>query len=155
MNVFVLDENPVIAARYLCDKHIVSQANESAQIISGVNRGPYKHTQSQLNHPCVKWAGFSKPNYDWLVAHAKEIYELYKLLYNRKHASEDIAYCFQSPGVKLGPGKQSFIRVFREPFASQIPNELDVVSAYRQYYRITPLEKVYSKRNEPSWLKSA
>jgi len=153
MNVFILASDPAEAASYLCDKHLVSQANESAQIISAVNRGPYKHTQAQLNHPCVKWAGFSPDNYSWLVEHAKAIYKEYTAVYNKRHAAEDLSYCFEKPIVKIGPGKATFIRVFREPFSELIPADLSIVEAYRQYYRLTPLPKIYSTRNEPSWLK--
>jgi hypothetical protein len=34
MNIFVLDEYPGDAARYLCDKHVVKMILESTQIIS-------------------------------------------------------------------------------------------------------------------------
>ncbi|EAL58219.1 conserved hypothetical protein, partial [Wolbachia endosymbiont of Drosophila ananassae] len=36
MNIFVLDENPEIAAKMLCDKHIVKMLLETAQLLSNV-----------------------------------------------------------------------------------------------------------------------
>jgi len=33
MNIFILDENPAIAAQMLCDKHIVKMPLETAQFI--------------------------------------------------------------------------------------------------------------------------
>ncbi len=36
MNIFVLDANPEIAAKMLCDKHIVKMPLETAQLLSNV-----------------------------------------------------------------------------------------------------------------------
>ena len=33
MNIFVVDEDPVIAARQLCDKHVVKMILETAQML--------------------------------------------------------------------------------------------------------------------------
>ena len=38
MNIFVLDENPVIAAKMACDKHIVKMILESAQMLCTAKR---------------------------------------------------------------------------------------------------------------------
>ena len=37
MNIFVLDENPAIAAKYHCNKHVVKMILESAQMLSTVH----------------------------------------------------------------------------------------------------------------------
>ena len=38
MNIFVLNENPVIAAQEQCDKHVVKMIVESAQMLSTAHR---------------------------------------------------------------------------------------------------------------------
>ena len=38
MNIFILDEDPVIAARMLCDRHIPKMIVESAQMLSTAHR---------------------------------------------------------------------------------------------------------------------
>ena len=38
MNIFVLDENPIVAARMMCDKHVVKMIVESGQMLSTVHR---------------------------------------------------------------------------------------------------------------------
>lgn len=38
MNIFYLDEDPVKAAQYMCDKHVVKMIVESAQILSTAHR---------------------------------------------------------------------------------------------------------------------
>ena len=38
MNIFVLDEDPTIAAQMQCDKHVVKMIVESAQMLSTAHR---------------------------------------------------------------------------------------------------------------------
>ena len=38
MNVFVLDDDPVVAAQLQCDKHVVKMIVESAQMLSTIHR---------------------------------------------------------------------------------------------------------------------
>ena len=38
MNIFVLDDNPITAAKQHCDKHVVKMIIESAQMLSTAHR---------------------------------------------------------------------------------------------------------------------
>jgi hypothetical protein len=38
MNIFILDENPVTAAKMQCDKHVVKMIIESAQMLCTAHR---------------------------------------------------------------------------------------------------------------------
>ena len=75
MNIFFVHKDPVIAAQSLCDKHVVKMVLETAQILctaihnssNGDIKPPYRPTHK--NHPCVKWAGLSGANFDWLYRH--------------------------------------------------------------------------------------
>ena len=70
MNIFVLDKNPIRAAKMACDKHVVKMILESAQMLCSVQpegTAPYK--RSFYNHPCTKWVRESDANYDWLIEH--------------------------------------------------------------------------------------
>lgn len=76
MNIFVLDLDPKVAARYHCDKHIISQLKESIQMLCSAllrhdNATPLTvagtpHKGGYPNHPCTKWAGEGLLNYQWL-----------------------------------------------------------------------------------------
>ena len=62
MNIFILDESPIISAQMQCDKHIVKMPLETAQMLCSVwhrygqaDRVPYK--EAHRNHPCTLWAG--------------------------------------------------------------------------------------------------
>ena len=65
MNIFYLDKDPVRAAEYHCDKHVVKMILESSQMLCTAHRllsgedycndkGLYK--LAYKNHPSTKWA---------------------------------------------------------------------------------------------------
>ena len=93
MNIFVLDENPIVAAQMCCDKHIPKMIVESAQMLSTVHRmldgipekrpsrsgktiqtyysfGDERDDMYYLAvhkfHPCTTWTAESKTNYETL-----------------------------------------------------------------------------------------
>ena len=96
MNIFVLDENPVIAAKMACDKHIVKMILESAQMLCtakrvqdgelymaktkngrdikrwrlpNANHEAIIYKAGWLGHPSTQWVMKSAYNYVWLFKH--------------------------------------------------------------------------------------
>jgi hypothetical protein len=151
MNIFVLDEDPVLAAQYQCDKHVVKMSLESAQILATVARklliggfhgDLYKSTHK--NHPCTLWAGSSYANFYWLVAHARALCEEYQFRYHKVHSAlKQVNYVciYQYP---------TFPRYDLTPFALAMPEEFrsdNAVESYRRYYSI-------KKRSIAKWSKS-
>ena len=92
MNVFVLDESPVIAAQSQCDKHVVKMIVESGQMLSTAHRmldgtadrRPSKsgkrliqhwslndvrecvlYKAVHMGHPCTVWTMQSSKTYIW------------------------------------------------------------------------------------------
>ena len=96
MNIFVLDQDPVLAASYMCDKHVVKMILESAQMLSTVHHlsnNPHNlplYKKCFVNHPCTKWATESSANYEWLVLHARSLCHFYSKRYERNHKSESL-----------------------------------------------------------------
>lgn len=130
MNIFVLDQDPVRAAQYHCDKHVNKMILESAQMLSTALGCGYKPTHK--NHPCTLWAGYSKQNAEWLVALATGLNEEYRKRYNKRvdHKSmgviKEIAWLSGAlPDVGLTP----FAQAMPENFKSE-----DAVASYRNYY---------------------
>ena len=85
MNIFIVDDDPFVAAQMLCDKHIVKMPLESCQTLcapfdNGV--APYKRTH--YNHGCTKWVRESYENYEWLINHAQELLNEYSRRYNNR-----------------------------------------------------------------------
>lgn len=129
MNIFILDDSPAIAARMLCDKHVVKMILESAQLLCTVYGvgAPYKPTHK--NHPCTKWVRESQQNYDWLCAHAHEMCAEYERRYKKIHKSKAvISFCSvlsTLPNVGLTQ--------FAQAMPDQYKNN-SAVTAYRNYY---------------------
>ena len=143
MNIFILDRDPVLAAQYQCDKHVVKMALESTQILSTINGGPYKPTH--VNHPCVVWAGSCAGNYRWLVVHAIALCDEYTIRYGKKHKCEDVI--MSMPHIMPSPGVSEFVQCMPEQYRGD-----NVVEAYRRYY---VGEKAgfarWTNRNIPEW----
>jgi len=94
MNIFLLDKDPVLAARYHLDRHVVKMIQEYAQLLSTAHRVldgvperkvlllPEERLEqidgrwtivnkkamaaTHANHPCAVWVHKSVANYNWL-----------------------------------------------------------------------------------------
>lgn len=143
MNIFVLDEDPLIAAQMLCDKHVVKMALESAQLLSNVNGGPYKLTH--VNHPCTLWAATGRYNYDWLVKHGLEICREYTRRYNKEHKSKEVIEALRIPLINLPYIQTPFVLCMPDEYKCNNP-----IEAYRKYYKSKSSFATW-KTNPPNW----
>lgn len=158
MNIFVVDTNPVNAARNLCDKHVVKMILESAQMLSTAHRvldGNFYYRQGKngrkipsyahpnpvlndrlllatmMNHPCTRWAMESMNNYYWLLMHGYELCLEYTRRYNKIHTLQNL----YEHNLSECPANGSFKGL--TPFAQAMPDQYkcsDAVQAYRNYY---------------------
>lgn len=135
MNIFVLDRDPVLAAKYQCDKHVVKMILESAQMLClAFPQGttPYKN-KAFKNHPCSVWARKSRDNFEWLLTHAFALCDEFELRYKKTHKSKDVLIWCQKNSDSI-----SFESVGLTDFAIAMPDECvlqDPVEAYRLYYK--------------------
>ena len=156
MNIFVVHENPAVAAQDLCDKHVVKMIIEGCQMLSTNHRLAGSHIvyapvhlykQSFMNHPCTIWARQSYENYMWLANHTNELCNEYRHRYNKVHSCKQMAEWFLLH--PLGSGKLT-------PFAQAMPEEFKVpgdgIAAYRKYY-IGAKSKIakWKYTNPPDW----
>ena len=166
MNIFVLDEDPVQAARYLDDVRLPKMCVESAQMMASAlrrhgatdeqmpltkagkpYRGGYKH------HPCTVWAGDSRANFVWLALHAIELCKEYTRRFDKEHA------CYGPINHMARMWKTAkFEENYMTPFAQAMPDEYksddDVVKAYRSYYKSKEYSKGgvrYIRADVPTW----
>ena len=154
MNIFVVDEDPEIAARQLCDKHVVKMILETAQMLCTVAAShgydtPYRATHAK--HPCTLWAAKSADNWSWLLQHGLAMCAEYTRRYGRTHKSEQvIMWC---AGLKIGFPESSLT-----PFAQAMPpkykNE-SAVTAYRAYYHGEKAAFATWKSEVPQWWTAA
>lgn len=164
MNIFVLDEDPVLAAQSHCDKHCVKMVVELYQQLGSALRrhgavdkdmpktksgtplkGGYHH------HPCTRWCGDSRKNFEWAADHAIALVEEYQFRYGKSHGCEN--------GIRQMRQMIDFLPN-REmtPFAQAMPDEFkskNAVIAYRSYYWKDKRHKIQCEwrkgREEPEW----
>ena len=156
MNIFVLDRQPHLAARYHCDKHVVKMCLEYAQILCTVahSRGYQSgYMPTHAHHPCVLWANRTDDNIYWLADLLAELGEQYEDRYGREHASVAVglaAYRYVSRDWKLP--KSHKMRV--TPFAQAMPDKYrnaDAVRAYRAYYIGEKADFATWRNGAPKW----
>jgi hypothetical protein len=154
MNIFVLDTDPTIAAKYHCDKHAVKMPLEVAQMLCALfepGDAPYKRTH--YNHPCTVWARQSKDNFMWLYMHGIALCEEYTRRYGKVHKSQAIIEWCRNNVDRI---YENFIDNGLTPFAQAMPDgckDENPVTAYRNYYI---QEKAYMAKweksnNTPDW----
>jgi len=161
MNIFVLDQDPAMAAEYNCDKHIVKMVLElfqqlgSAVIRNGATSDMMPLTSKGTplkggyhNHPCTKWCGDTRENFKWAYQHALELCNQYTIRYDKTHSCQR--------GIEQLSTMDAIIPSSNlTPFAQAMPDQYkdqDAVKAYRSYY--LGEKRAFAKwklGNIPSW----
>tara|TARA_R110002012_G_scaffold10463_7_gene47884 strand:+ start:672 stop:1136 length:465 start_codon:yes stop_codon:yes gene_type:complete len=150
MNIFVVDEDPEVAARQLCDKHVVKMILETAQMLCTVAlehgfKAPYK--KAHPKHPCTLWAGKSAANWTWLIDHGLAMSEEYTERYGRTHKSEAVIRWCRTLPIKFPASK---LTPFAQAMPQQYKNECPV-TAYRAYYHGEKAGFATWKSEVPKW----
>lgn len=167
MNIFFVDENPVIAAKSLANTHAVKMILESAQMLStahhvcpGVTYNLIKdkiYKKTHMNHPSTKWVRENSANYSWLVLHALALCEEYTSRYGRRHATQDkiTLLGLSRPSIPLSfettlppCAMDDEYKLFKEP-----NNFNEVILNYRNYYNVGK-KHLHSWKNcsPPDWI---
>lgn len=177
MNIFYIDENPVQAAQWMVDKHVVKMILESAQLLSTAHRlldgeeyvgetatgrkakrwrlhdsrEPVVYSATHINHPSCVWARSSVENYNWLVDHFFALMDEYTYRYDKEHKCfGELSYMLQSPPKNLKDWDMT-------PMPSAMDDKYkiseDALTNYRNYYRLGKVDLHSWKRREPpEWL---
>ena len=161
MNIFVVDNDPIVAAQMLCDSHVCKMIVEGCQMLSTVHSlDTVQDNKIKLykpcfhNHPCTIWARASKSNYYWLANHTFELTNEYSSRYYGKiHKSTDMAYWFTQNAPSNLPN--TICTDFAQAMPEQYKN-VDGVAAYRAYYLGEKAKFAKWKLgNEPMWFTCA
>lgn len=177
MNIFYIDSDPIQAAQWMVDRHVVKMILESAQLLSTAHRlldgkefvgkspsgrnikrwelydarEPVLYSATHVNHPSAIWCRSSIENYNWLVEHMFALMKEYTHRYDKKHKCEgDLSYMLQSPPKNL-----------QEYDWTTMPSCMDekyIISDdpiinYRNYYKVGKSDlHSWKKREKPEWL---
>jgi hypothetical protein len=145
MNIFYLDNNPKLCARYHVDRHVVKMILETAQLLSTAHwltgsEGPYRATHK--NHPSAIWARSNKSNYTWLCKLGLELCKEYTYRYGKIHKTQQHLE-WLSKNTPLIPEGQFTPPTLAMPETFMCEDNL---VAYRKYYS-------YGKKHLHSWKK--
>jgi hypothetical protein len=173
MNAFILDADPSTAAHFHCDKHVVKMIVESMQMLgSAVIRHGATPDQMPLtakgtplrggyhHHPCTRWTGDSRANYDWIVKLAVALCDEYTYRYNKVHASTEaiLHLAEMTRRIPDGPLTPFAVAISPEQRCRQaVPDfdKLDVVDQYRLYYIHDKADFAkWTARRVPFWFTS-
>jgi hypothetical protein len=156
MNIFILSEDPLIAARDQCNKHCVKMIVESAQLLCtalhlmGTPKEllPYKPTH--VRHPSTLWLVEHHANLVWLWLHANELCKEYTKRYGKIHKTAGAL-----TAIKHLIPQQDWQN--HTPFALAMPAQWkiagDAVTSYRCYYiaEKSHFAKWHPRTQTPSW----
>ncbi len=160
MNVFWLDEDPRLAARYHCDQHVNKMLLEAAQVLCTAARhngyeAEFLYRSTHADHPVTRWAGESRANWLRLREHARTLNAEFTERYGHDddHASWAVIEridpdAIEFPSAEPTPRPQAMPERYRRPD--------DVVGAYRAYYageKAAWAEWKYT--DEPPWLEAS
>ena len=135
MNIFYLDNDPSVCARYHNDKHVVKMIVETAQLLCGAHwvtggEAPYKLTHK--NHPCAVWVREDLNNYMWLCSLGINLCWEYSHRYGKHHKTEEVIdWCCQNvPNIPNN-------KFSHPPMAMPEMYKLfdNVALSYRNYYK--------------------
>jgi|TARA_B110000495_G_C22765676_1_gene448185 hypothetical protein len=149
MNIFVVNENPVAAARQLCNRHIIKMPLESAQMLCAALHA-HGHTDTiykptHKNHPCTKWAGETRNNFIWLVEHGMELCREYTRRYGKTHKCEAVIESCMADVEMIPAGHRTpFIQAMGETYKHTNP-----IIAYQRY--LTFGKQYMNKGQGPQW----
>jgi len=170
MNLFILDKNPSVAARYNCDTHVNKillefcqmAANcfslETLQYAPKTQKGTTRK-HSYFNHPVSKWMRETTGNLEWAVEHTIELENerLYRG-YN-PHFSfafvDWVASSIAKSSVDIGGITKFAIAIAEDKNCRKIAgfDNLPVVDQYRLYYKYDKPFATWTKREIPLWYK--
>lgn len=152
MNIFFLDADPVKAAEFHCDRHVVKMILETAQLLSTAhvvldcNLVAYRPTHK--NHPSAQWVRVSSSNYEWAYKLLVALCQEYRYRYGKNHATEAHLEALGRLPMRIREGSLT-------PIALAMPDVLKSlyggVEAYRMYYSL--YKRVFSDGKPATWTK--
>jgi hypothetical protein len=170
MNIFALDRDPEVSARYYGNIHLNKIFLEITQMLANcfsdehLQSAPYTEAgtvrkKSHINHPVSIWMRKSKSNLQWAIEHALSLEQerLYRG-FNPHKSMKFLKWCIDNINKSFVPeGSQTdfAVAISNDMICRSHPdfNKSDSVGKYRLYYSIDKRNMLkYTRREMPSWL---
>lgn len=150
MNLFVLDSDPIAAAKFCYDVHCVKMPLEGMQMLCtntrlllGEEATQHEMMSTQLmrathaNHPSTIWGRTSSHNFAWMLANTEALFREYTRRYGKTHASEQRLYALMPLFEQCMEKLESWGNIEQTPFALAMPDACKLacpVASYRKLY---------------------
>lgn len=150
MNIFILDKDMKLSAKYHCDSHVNKMILECTQILCTTlwvtgQEAPYRKTHE--NHPCCVWARKSLSNWLWLQQFVEALHQEKIYRTGKGHKSAEIAKLLPTPNISDG-GLTAFTQAMPDKYKNK-----DVIKAYRKYYNCDKKHLArWTNRPIPYWM---
>jgi len=176
MNIFVTNEDPVLAARDLCDKHVRSKMQiEGAIMLAHAfpqdildhpstprtkSGKPRKSGKGYSKHQCSIWARESKDNFMWLVNHTLEQFEerMFRWPNSAEHFTKEfIVWCsknLHNTTIEKTTLTPYAIAIGVDCICRKVIPNFDSLAAVEQYRNYIIHDKdfaLWTRRESPSW----
>ena len=156
MNIFHLDKDPILCAKWLCDKHCVKMVLETAQMLCTAYQRHYGlkydlYKPAYPKHPMTIWVGDCGQNFFFTIQLFGHLRDEYNYRYNKWHKSGKV--------ILLLHNKYKEWHNWKTPFTTPplcMPDqykENDYINSYRKYY--IGAKKSIAKYNfsePPAWI---
>lgn len=154
MNIFRLDNDPIKAAEFHCDRHM-KMILESGQMLSTCIRehgidDPLLYRKFNPKHPCNVWLMESKENIKWLIQFGLALNRQNIKIFNKSHKS-----------ILVIERAKHYINLF--PSKSETPQKMvmfpqfmgtDIVHSYKLFYAGAKYRFANWSLQTPYWWKS-
>ena len=176
MNIFVTDDDPIQAARELCDKHVRSKMQIEGAIMLAhafpqelldhpstprTSTGkPRRRGKGYFKHQCSIWARETKDNFMWLVDHTLEMFpeRMFRWPDSNEHFTKTfIQWCKDNVHNTITTQKgltEYAVAISPDCDCRKLNknfDELPVIKQYRQYIIHDKPFASWTKRVTPTW----
>ena len=163
MNIFVLDPEPELAARYHCDKHVTKMTVETGQMLSTCHRvldgdeAPQElYRAAYVNHPCNVWLRKCAGNYFWTLHLFEALAREFRYRYGAEHKTYKKLKPFVYDLPQNIPYPNSLATSAFALAMSQFPQCIvpgNAIQSYRNFYQEKQkhFKMRWTKRECPIW----
>lgn len=173
MNLFRLDDNPYLAAKFQQDLHVIKQTLETVQVLANcysfnqLTLGPKTQAgnirkHSHIHHPISKWVKETYGNYIWTLEHGLGLSDEFFYRFGKRHfCHEFFLWCSsRSPDLVKTGNQTEQPQCFKQYPQCIVPN--NPVAGYRNYYKTAKksfdmrgkiVQATWTKREIPEWFK--
>jgi hypothetical protein len=151
MNIFVLDKDPILAAKFHCDRHL-KMICETAQMLStcirhiGVEDSKL-YKKFNPKHPCNLWLMESRENVRWLISMCTQLGKENEIRQGKTHKSMSVVdHAYQYIGLFPDEPMTPFKLAMFPQFMTDDP-----VHSYRLFYAGSKYRFARWKMGEPTW----